>query len=92
MVDDTVSLEEHQDEARCCPDCGTSELARHSYEECCAVLKQQLLRAEAVLAKLRAPSDAVCEEALLNETGYDWPVLIPMIVAAAEREVKEDAS
>ena len=28
-------------EPRCCPDCGTLELSRHSFEECCAMLKEQ---------------------------------------------------
>ena len=28
-------------EVRTCPDCGTTELARHCFEECCAILKEQ---------------------------------------------------
>jgi hypothetical protein len=52
----------------------------------------EIVKLRAILKKLRAPSHAVCEEAELNYSGYDWPILLPMIVAAAEREVKEDAS
>ena len=28
-------------EERVCPDCGSDEISRHSFEECCAILKQQ---------------------------------------------------
>ena len=45
-------------EPKTCPDCGTIDLFRHSFEECCANLVTQLDKAIAERDALRAVYDA----------------------------------
>jgi hypothetical protein len=60
---------------------------RRSREEELSAALVRAERAEAVLAKLREPSDAVCDTGDRHWSWYNWPDLIPIIVAAAEAEV-----
>lgn len=60
-------------EPRHCPDCGALELSRHSYEECCAMLKEQRDLATARAEEAEAELDEARRDAVQSkDTVYVW--------------------
>jgi hypothetical protein len=57
---------------RVCPDCGSDEISRHSFEECCAILKQQrdAMKAErdAAVQKAHYESDVAAQAMAAKDT------------------------
>jgi hypothetical protein len=73
--------------ARHCLDCGTTELARHDFEECCAILKEQR---NAALARAQAA------EALQADADRErWAVVAgeaKLLAALQQAEAERDAA